>query len=318
VTPRPPVHVPIVTAPLRLNTGRIRDQWHTMTRTGKSPRLAGHRPEPFLELRPDDAAARGLTDGDIAQVASAWGRATLRVRITASLRPGDAYAPMHWTARMTRAGRINAAVNPAVDPISGQPEFKHTPIEVERVSMRWHGTILARRAVMIPNVSYWTKVRGVGFYAYVLAGGESRAAAQQALAAALRATNPGPWLQGNAGVSAVIADGHVEAILALGERADDSMRDRLSVFMRSGRLSVDERTALLEGGPEAARDGGMGRGGEVCACFGVSCSSVERAISCGAVTLDQVGAATKAGTNCGSCRPDIRVLLRAARPRKAA
>jgi assimilatory nitrate reductase catalytic subunit len=62
----------------------------------------------------------------------------------------------------------------------------------------------------------------------------------------------------------------------------------------------------------------MGRGGEVCACFGVSCSSVERAISCGAVTLDQVGAATKAGTNCGSCRPDIRVLLRAARPRKAA
>jgi assimilatory nitrate reductase catalytic subunit len=225
---------------------------------------------------------------------------------------------MHWTAQVSRAGRINAAVNPAVDPISGQPELKHTPIEVERVSTRWHGTILAERAVMIPNVSYWTKVRGAGFHAYVLAGEESLAAAQHRLAAALRATNPGPWLQGNAGVSAVIADGHVEAILALGEQVDDGMRDRLSVFMRPGRLSVDERAALLEGSPEAARGGETGRGGEVCACFGVSCSSVERAISCGAVTLDQVGAATKAGTNCGSCRSDIRVLLRAARPRKAA
>ena len=116
--------------PLRLNTGRVRDQWHTMTRTGKSARLAGHRPEPTIELHPIDAAARSLADGDIAEVTSAWGRAALRVHVTDALRPGDAFAPMHWTAQVSRAGRINAAVNPAVDPISGQPELKHTPIEV--------------------------------------------------------------------------------------------------------------------------------------------------------------------------------------------
>jgi len=312
VMPRPPVHAPNVTAPLRLNTGRVRDQWHTMTRTGKSVRLAGHRPEAILELHPDDAAARGLVDDDIARVSSAWGSATLKVRSADSLRPGDAYAPMHWTAQVSRAGRINAAVNPAVDPISGQPELKHTPIEVERIAVRWHGTILAQRAVMIPDVTYWTKIRGAGFHAYVLAGEEPLAAAQHALSATIRAANPGPWLQGSAGVSAVIADGHVEAILALSERGDDGARDRLSVFMRRGRVSVDERTALLAGGVDAAR------GGEVCACFGVSCGSVERAIACGAITLDQVGAVTKAGTNCGSCRSDIRALLRAGRQRKAA
>jgi assimilatory nitrate reductase catalytic subunit len=295
-----------------LNTGRVRDQWHTMTRTGKSARLAGHRPEPILELHPRDAALRGLADGDIARLSSDWGRATLRVRTVNSLRPGDAYAPMHWTAQVSRAGRINAAVNPAVDPISGQPELKHTPVEVERVPVRWHGTILAERAVMIPDVSYWTRIRGAGFHAYVLAGENNIAAAQHALSAAMRTTNPGPWLQGTAGVSAIISDGHVEAILALGAQADDNARDRLSVFMRPGRLSVDERTALLQGGSDAAR------GGEVCACHGVSCGSVERAIACGAVTLDQVGAATKAGTSCGSCRSDIRALLRAARPRRAA
>jgi assimilatory nitrate reductase catalytic subunit len=161
-------------------------------------------------------------------------------------------------------------------------ELKHTPIAVERMAIRWYGTILARRAVMVPDIAYWTKIRGAGFHAYALAGEKSLAAAQHTLSAALRTTNPGPWLQGSAGVSTVISDGHVEAILALGEQSDDGARDRLPVFMRPTRLSV------------------------------------ERAISCGAVTLDQVGAVTKAGINCGSCRSDIRALLRAGRQRKAA
>ena len=126
--------------PLQLNTGRVRDQWHTMTRTGKSVRLAGHRPEPTIELHRIDADARGLADGDIAEVTSAWGRAALRVHVTDALRPGDAFAAMHWTAQVSRAGRINAAVNPAVDPISGQPELKHTPVEVRRlpILLAWH------------------------------------------------------------------------------------------------------------------------------------------------------------------------------------
>jgi assimilatory nitrate reductase catalytic subunit len=69
---------------------------------------------------------------------------------------------------------------------------------------------------------------------------------------------------------------------------------------------------LLNGGNAADR------GGEICACFGVSCASVEAAIAEGVATLDQVGAVTRAGTNCGSCRPEIRGLLRAARLKKAA
>ena len=138
--PREPVHAPSGDWPIRLNTGRVRDQWHTMTRTAKSPRLAGHRPEPTIELNAIDAAQRGLQDGDIAEVTSAWGRAALRVHLSTALRQGEAFAPMHWTAQLSRAGRINAAVNPAVDPISGQPELKHTPVEIRRVAVAvaWH------------------------------------------------------------------------------------------------------------------------------------------------------------------------------------
>ena len=310
--PRPPMHAPDADRPLRLNTGRFRDQWHTMTRTGKSVRLAGHRPEPLIEMHPGDAIARGLGNGDIAEVTSDWGRAALRVHLTDFLRAGDAFAPMHWTAQVSRAGTINTAVNPAVDPISGQPELKHTPVEIRRLDMRWHGTILARRPVMLPEITYWARARGAGYHTYLLAGEQPLGVARQALSAAMRATNPGPWLAGEQGVGAVIADGRLEAVLVLSATHDERARDRFAPFMATDRLSADERNLLLHGGNAADR------GGEVCACFGVSMAAVTAAIDKGATSLSALGAVTQAGTNCGSCRPELRALLRAARLERAA
>jgi assimilatory nitrate reductase catalytic subunit len=320
--PRPPAHAPSPQWPIRLNTGRVRDQWHTMTRTAKSPRLAGHRPEPTIELNALDAAQRGLQDGDIAEVVSPWGKAVLRAHLSTALRHGEAFAPMHWTAQLSRAGRINAAVNPAVDPVSGQPELKHTPIEIRRVAVQWHGTILARRAIMLPDLSYWARIRGAGFHAYLLAGEQPVADARRALSAAMRATNPGPWLEGGGleggglegrdAIGAVISDGRLEAVLQLGEARDETVRDRLAPFMAKDRLDDQERRLLLDGGDAADR------GGEICACFGVSQAAIGAAIADGATTLATLGTATRAGTNCGSCRPELRALLRAARPRQAA
>jgi assimilatory nitrate reductase catalytic subunit len=110
----------------------------------------------------------------------------------------------------------------------------------------------------------------------------------------------------------VISDGRVEAVMALRETRDEALRDRLAPYMTSGRLTVEERTRLLQGGDAVPR------GGEICACFGVSWAAVTTAIADGAASLDAVGAVTRAGTNCGSCRPEIRALLRAVRPKKAA
>ncbi len=310
--PRPPAHAVGSAFPIRLNTGRVRDQWHTMTRTAKSVRLAGHRPEPTLDLAAADAAIRALSDGDIAEVTSAWGRAVLRVHVSESLRPGEAFAPMHWTAQLSRGGRINAVVNPAVDPVSGQPELKHTPVEVRPVVVAWHGTILARRPVMLPQVAYWARIRGAGFHAYRVAGEQPAADARRALSAAVRATNPGPWIEGDAGLGVVMSDGRLDAALQLTDGADDTLRERLAPFMALDRLDDSRREELLHG-----RATGPARG-ELCACLGVSVAAVEAAITGGATSLGAVGAATQAGTSCGSCRPEIRALLRAARPRHAA
>jgi assimilatory nitrate reductase catalytic subunit len=114
------------------------------------------------------------------------------------------------------------------------------------------------------------------------------------------------------GLGAVIGDGRLEAVMVMGESRDDTARDRLAPFMAIERLTVDQRNALLQGGDAADR------GGEMCACFGVSCHAIEEAIAGGAMSLDAVGEATRAGTNCGSCRPEIRLLLRAARVKEAA
>ena len=127
---------------------------------------------------------------------------------------------MHWTAQGSRAGRINAAVNPAVDPISGQPELKHTPVEIRCLPILWHGTILARRLVMLPEVSYWARIKGAGYHAWMLAGEQPIETARQAISAAVRATNPGPWLEGHDGIGAVISDGRLEA--RLGRTVEDA------------------------------------------------------------------------------------------------
>ncbi len=110
--------------PLRLNTGRVRDQWHTMTRTGKSPRLAAHSSEPFVEINPADAGVAGVTDGGFARVTTRHGTTILKVIIAAGQRRGSIFAPIHWsdaTAGHARVGEMSASQN---DPYSGQPEFE--------------------------------------------------------------------------------------------------------------------------------------------------------------------------------------------------
>ena len=121
VTPRAPVATTGQDFPLVLNTGRVRDQWHTMTRTGKAARLLRHIFEPYAEIHPVDAARAGIADGGLVTLATPFGNAVVRARIAAEQRQGNVFVPMHWTGTATSHGRINALVNAAVDPVSGQP-----------------------------------------------------------------------------------------------------------------------------------------------------------------------------------------------------
>ena len=127
--------------PLRLNTGRYRDQWHTMTRTGLSPTLSQHRREPLLEIHPADAARHGLVEGGLARVDTAAGAATFRVALSMGQRRGDVFVPMHWSDSMAgglgHGGGANRLPLAETDPFSGQPGFKDTPARVAPVTPAW-------------------------------------------------------------------------------------------------------------------------------------------------------------------------------------
>ncbi len=125
--------------PLWLNTGRIRDQWHTMTRTAKAPRLMGHFGEPFCEIHPADAAEAGIAPASLVEVQSEFGRAILRALVTDRQRKGSVYVPMHWTGQFASEGRANAVTHPATDPVSGQPGLKRVAVSLKPFAATWFG-----------------------------------------------------------------------------------------------------------------------------------------------------------------------------------
>ncbi len=117
--------------PLVLTTGRIRDQWHTMTKTGKVRKLKEHRKEPNLEIHPDDAFVRNIADGQIVEIKNDRGSVRVKVSITDSIKPGVVFLPMHWGRKNGNdESRANNLTSSSFDPFSKQPGFKISIVEV--------------------------------------------------------------------------------------------------------------------------------------------------------------------------------------------
>ena len=127
--------------PLRLTTGRLRDQWHTMTRTGLVARLFGHNPAPEVELNAADLKKLGIADGDFVRVASRRGTTVLKARASDEMRSGDVFMAMHWGARFISGLGANALTLSALDPFSKQPELKHAAVRIERLELPWRRTL---------------------------------------------------------------------------------------------------------------------------------------------------------------------------------
>jgi assimilatory nitrate reductase catalytic subunit len=143
--------------PMSLNTGRIRDQWHTMTRTGLAPDLCRHAPEPFVEVHPADAEALGVKDGALARVITARGEAVALAKVTDRQRPAAVHADA-LDRRLRAVGPVQPLVAPNLDPTSGQPEFKHTPARLRAYRETWKGFFLTRDSLAPP--AGWTSSGG--------------------------------------------------------------------------------------------------------------------------------------------------------------
>ena len=117
--------------PLALLTGRVKDQWHTMTRTGRSAKLMKSEREPFLEINPADALGLGIRDKSRVRVTSRRGAFEVTARVTDAIRAGSVFAPFHWGSLRAENGASNASASEAIDPRSKQPELKFAAVRVE-------------------------------------------------------------------------------------------------------------------------------------------------------------------------------------------
>ena len=288
--------------PLRLNTGRYRDQWHTMTRTGLSPTLSQHRREPLLEVHPADAAASGVVHGALAQIETRSGRSVFRVSVTDAQARGQVFVPMHWTDAMASGGRGNLLPDQAIDPVSGQPGFKNNACRIAPVITEWRAFLVCVDAIMFDGLVWWSKSRVAGGWLFELAG--SGAVDADELLPKGERIEAVDLARGMRRIAAIDGDGRFVAGLYITRNGQLPERDWIGAQLGQRAAQVPEMLAARPSTPLPDR------GAMVCVCHGIGAKQIFAAVEGGADTVAAIGKACAAGTNCGSCRQAIARLLR--------
>lgn len=319
VEPQWPQSIANSATPFTLNTGRVRDHWHTMTRTAESERLNRHRAEPYVEIHPDDAKDFGVGNGDIVELNNRHGAALLRARIEEGQRRGSLFVPMHWNDQFAAKARVDALVTAHVDPHSGQPELKHAKVSLRRVHTEWQGLLLSTERLPLARDHYWAGVPVAGGWAYWLSGSTSIQRAETQLRKLIGGEESLQFIDAEHADRrhAWIEDDKLSAVLILKLQSTDSditnngeLPEAWWLASLLGQnLSASDRRVLLTGHPpgEQADQGAM-----ICSCFQVSESSICAAIETGANTSEKLGEKLRCGTNCGSCVPELNRLIRTA------
>jgi assimilatory nitrate reductase catalytic subunit len=301
--------------PLVLNTGRVRDQWHTMTRTGKSPRLSQHLAEPYVEIHPADAGRRGIADADIVRVASEAGWVLARALLSSRQQPGSIFVPMHWTDQFASRARIDTLVPALTDPVSGQPASKHVPVEAERFATARFGFAVLRARPAVRDADYWALATCTAGWRLELAWQDAdldgRTLACRLFGCPINAAiltyhdaeaaqERFAWFEGERLMGALFLAPEPVAV----SRAWAIEQLATSFTQRGAKLGV------VAGRPcFSVAD----KGATVCSCFGVGSNQIAAAIAGGCQTVAAVGESIQAGTNCGSCRAEIKGIIDAYR-----
>lgn len=307
---------PVMTIPtgLTLNTGRNRDQWHTMTRTGKATRLGAHLAEPFAEMHPVDATVLNVTTGDLVTLETPKGRAILRVLISTQATRGQVFAPMHWTKQQSINGTINSLIASDVDPVSGQPALKTGGITAIKFEAEWYAFAASAikpamhgdyAAISRTSTGWQCEFAGTVSPEDWVAFGRNILNHPNGEISVLHDKNTKT-------VRFAIHDGEVlVALFFAGPNPVRLSRSHVINLIGTQTLSLDALAGC--GGEDHVATGAI-----ICACMTVGINTINAAIVDGARTVEAVGALTCAGTNCGSCKPEISALLAQVKPSMAA
>ena len=316
--------------PLRLNTGRLRDQWHGMTRSGRVARLWSHAPEPAVMMNPADLARRGIVSGELVTVDSRRGMLTLIAEADSSVAPGQAFLPMHWGSRYLTGSGINALTLPVTDPRSFQPELKHSAVRIDKAALPWRlmalGTptdgdalaLLARAQALMADFEFASCTLTPDANGVLLRAAASKAPCRKTLdtilalfdldgSTVLRYADP----RRGVSRSVQLSDGRVTGVCLSGDAIGETW---LREFHAQG-LNVAALGSRLLAPTATAPVALAARGRIVCSCHGIGettiLSALQAADGDAGHKLATVQQQLRCGTHCGSCLPELRKLAAA-------
>lgn len=308
--------------PFSLTTGRIRDQWHTRTKTSQVPSLNQHVTHPRISMSPKDAEELGIKEKELVRVISRRGEVVVPLRITEDILDGLAFMPMHWGNLSSTGGRINTVVNNFVDPISKEPEFKHSAVSVKRYNPLWRGTFLLKGDEeklgqdLIKDFQYgvvnvqgmdniitridvaskeplsFEMVKGFDDFLFSSIQCESITYMDKSSGIYKRA-----WTDSES----------LNAVRFIGPYIDDVEWTK-SLMLEGQLISDDIRPFLLAPGGGLVKEDAKGE--IICACNNVGEKEILKAIDEGVETVDGIKKCLNAGTGCGSCVPEIKRLIK--------
>ena len=297
--------------PITLNTGRVRDHWHTLTRTGKSQRLSQHYGEPFAEIHPVDAAHYKIKDADLVRVSTGSAFILVRALISTRQQPGSIFVPMHWTDQFASKARVDTLAPSVVDAVSGQPASKNIAVRMGRFNAATYGfAVLARKPETI-NAEYWALAKCSEGWRVELGFASERedwaAFADTLFSAGENAETIAFHDRQSSGYRfACYKENGLLGALFLAPEPVAVSRD-----WAVAQLAVPHPKGTIRFKIVAGRPGtdAIDKGATVCSCFGVGVNEIAAAAGRGCRTVAAIGEALQAGTNCGSCRAEIRTIL---------
>ncbi|MBX2836475.1 MAG: nitrate reductase [Gammaproteobacteria bacterium] len=294
-------------AELLLNTGRLRDQWHTMTRTGTAPSLTAHDDVPVVEIHPEDARGRGLKNDQFAKIRSDLGEVIGRVEITHSVTRGQLFQSIHWSDQYASHAVVSNAVDMETDPISGQPESKASAVFIEPYDCEVWARVVSPKSVAREGWNYWVETKIPDGFVYLLG-----------------ADNEIDWRQW---ARNLMPDSHSTEAPDITQYANPIEKSEIVVFSKKEEVSC---LVFASGDAEnlpsfvwmettyskplnQAKKELRGEKGErnklICGCFRTSKSTIAQSIAGGNTSIDSLGNSLGCGSKCGSCRPEISELL---------
>nr|WP_225874358.1 molybdopterin dinucleotide binding domain-containing protein [Vibrio algicola] len=304
-----------------LNSGRQRDQWHTMTRTGHIVHLSASEVEPTVYINRLDAENANLKPDNLIAIRQGDNQLKAKLAIDDNLTHGQAFMSMHWAGEYGKTSQVNRVLKGVVDPHSGQPAFKSQAISIYAQTVASYGistginfTLKHWDYLSLQHVQFQTGMqtqakagsttsnfqKGIWRFAHSIAISKAEIQAQ------IKATHPRCKflsLDHEQGWSmAGLVNDKVVSVISVNDQPLKLAAEALISLINQPLNLTQLLSALSSNQSQNSK--------LICSCFRVTEADILQVLEeRTSVSLAELQTTLKCGTNCGSCLPEVNRYL---------